>query len=34
MGMDAAKHRAQMAMQAAQRAAQKQPSNKPKKGDD
>jgi hypothetical protein len=34
MGMDAAKHRAQMAMQAAQRAAQKSPSNKPKKGDD
>ena len=35
LGIDAAKHRAQMAMQAAQRAAQsKQPSNKPKKGND
>jgi hypothetical protein len=35
MGVDAAKHRAQMAMQAAQRAAQsRQPSNKPKKGND
>ena len=35
MGIEAAKHRAQMAMQAAQRAAQsKQPSNKPKKGND
>jgi hypothetical protein len=31
MGIDAAKHRAQMAVQMAQRAAQKQPSNKPKK---
>ena len=35
LGIDAAKHRAQMAMQAAQRAAQsRQPSNKPKKGND
>jgi len=35
LGIDAAKHRAQMAVQAAQRAAQsKQPSNKPKKGND
>jgi len=35
LGIDAAKHRAQMAMQAAQRAAQsKQLSNKPKKGND
>ena len=35
LGIDAAKHRAQMAMQAAQRAAQsKQPSNKPKRGND
>jgi hypothetical protein len=31
MGLDAAKHKAQMAVQMAQRAAQKQPSNKPKK---
>jgi hypothetical protein len=31
MGIDAAKHKAQMAVQMAQRAAQKQPSNKPKK---
>ena len=31
MGIDAAKHRAQMAVQQAQRAAQKSPSNKPKK---
>ena len=31
MGIDAAKHKAQMAVQQAQRAAQKQPSNKPKK---
>ena len=34
MGLDAAKHRAQMAMQAAQRAAQQRSSNKPKKGND
>jgi hypothetical protein len=31
MGIDIAKHRAQMAVQQAQRAAQKSPSNKPKK---
>jgi hypothetical protein len=31
MGIDAAKHRAQMAVQQAQRAAQKQPPSKPKK---
>jgi len=35
LGIDAAKHRAQMAVQAAQRAAQsKQPSNRPKRGND
>jgi hypothetical protein len=31
MGIDAAKHRAQLAVQQAQRAAQKQPPSKPKK---
>jgi len=34
MGLDAAKHRAQMVMQQAQRAAQQRSSNKPKKGND
>ena len=34
MGLDAAKHRAQMAVQQAQRAAQQRSSNKPKKGND
>ena len=34
MGLDAAKHRAQMAVQQAQRTAQQRSSNKPKKGND